>query len=565
MVLQQKVFTTSLLLLFICAMTVQGSDIYSLYRTLYEAQRGPLLKPNAENVTAECQTEFQTLLYNGTAALVNALDSFGKPQSGLLVGNWAWYGHFTECSNLEDFKYCLLTMIVDAAVIPSLKHLPAIPIEWGVCAPNLCSNEDVHNSVETLLEYLHLTYNGLRLVNVSAAVSCVQKPVVPYSAGFYCCISVCAIVGVLMIVGSVIDVIKRRSASVEPILSVQSGDITPLIPNQENGGAGGKDFDSSHTPDSGWRRIIRKILSCLRLLLLDFALNRNLKKLMTVSETNDRSIDCLNGIRVLSMFWVILGHMFAFGIGTIGLVNYADVYGWTQKFMFQTILNAYFSVDSFFFLSGLLVCYLTLLKLEKKNGRIPWHWFYIHRYIRLTPVMLVTIMIWMYISPYTLWGPKAEQLSERPLCPKYWWANVLYIQNFYPARFGQACISWTWYLANDMQFFIISPIIIYALYRLPWAGYCMVGGLMCGSLAVTGVLTAHFDFPASTSAIAVGLPAGSGDYGNIIYQKPYVRIPPYLVGMFIGHILYRLKDKNFTIPRFHYMDVTYCPLEGSLA
>ena len=27
------------------------------------------------------------------------------------------------------------------------------------------------------------------------------------------------------------------------------------------------------------------------------------------------------------------------------------------------------------------------------------------------------------------------------------------------------CIQWTWYLANDMQFYIVSPLFIYVLYR----------------------------------------------------------------------------------------------------
>lgn len=44
----------------------------------------------------------------------------------------------------------------------------------------------------------------------------------------------------------------------------------------------------------------------------------------------------------------------------------------------------------------------------------------------------------MYIAPYTLWGPKAALMAKRPFCPDYWWANALYIQNFYPAKFGNA-------------------------------------------------------------------------------------------------------------------------------
>ena len=56
--------------------------------------------------------------------------------------------------------------------------------------------------------------------------------------------------------------------------------------------------------------------SCIGLavrLLMCFALNRNLAKLMDVRQS-DTSLSALNGIRVISMFWVILGHTVIFSI-----------------------------------------------------------------------------------------------------------------------------------------------------------------------------------------------------------------------------------------------------------
>lgn len=547
-----KMFTKiSLLVIFLLA--VDGHRLVDLYGPLYEAQRGPLLQEqNGSSVSDECVNDFYNLLFNKTSTLLPALDAFGKPGAGFLYANWAWYGHFTECSNLDDYKYCLLTLNITEAIVPEDLRATVKPvIQWGVCAPKKCTTDDVHNSLEILLDFLHLSNPGLNLVNVSSvrhASSCVEKPVVQYGAGFYACIVFCTFVGILLIGGSLVDIYEKRKTTGELGLSINSGDITPLVQNEENG-----DVRSNGTvyplysEETHFKKILRKILGGTRLLLLDCALNRNLKKLMKINESNERNIDCLNGIRVLSMFWVILGHIFFFPVTYGGLFNYPDLVSWSKKFPFQIILNAYFSVDSFFFLSGLLVCYLTLLKLEKKNGHIPWHWFYIHRYIRLTPVMLITILIWMYIAPYTLWGPKATIMAERPFCPENWWANVLYIQNFYPAKFGTSCIGWTWYLANDMQFFIISPLIIYALYKVPWVGFGLVGALMSISFAVTGGLMAHYDFTASPSTqIAT---RSSADYASIVYQKPYVRIPPYLVGMILGYIMYRLRDRRVVIPR----------------
>ncbi len=44
-----------------------------------------------------------------------------------------------------------------------------------------------------------------------------------------------------------------------------------------------------------------------------FSLSSNLSKLVA-STQNDRNIACLNGLRVISMMWVILGHTFSFAI-----------------------------------------------------------------------------------------------------------------------------------------------------------------------------------------------------------------------------------------------------------
>ena len=54
-------------------------------------------------------------------------------------------------------------------------------------------------------------------------------------------------------------------------------------------------------------------------LLKCFSLTSNLTKLLD-SKQSDRSITCLNGIRVISMMWVIIGHTFIFSIniGALG-------------------------------------------------------------------------------------------------------------------------------------------------------------------------------------------------------------------------------------------------------
>ena len=52
------------------------------------------------------------------------------------------------------------------------------------------------------------------------------------------------------------------------------------------------------------------------------------------------------------------------------------------RFLFQAVMNGYPSVDSFLFLSGLLVSFLTFKELDRSKGRLNIVMFYVHRYIR---------------------------------------------------------------------------------------------------------------------------------------------------------------------------------------
>ena len=56
------------------------------------------------------------------------------------------------------------------------------------------------------------------------------------------------------------------------------------------------------------------------------------------------------------------------------------------------------------------------------------------------------------------------------MCKDYWWTNLLYINNLWPWSTTGICVGQTWYLSNDMQFFCLAPIFIYALWKSPIIG-----------------------------------------------------------------------------------------------
>lgn len=115
------------------------------------------------------------------------------------------------------------------------------------------------------------------------------------------------------------------------------------------------------------------------------------------------------------------------------------------------------AVENFFILSGLLASYhiFTLLKKYKimitrkrkkgkkmkiifsihfffRNGKLNIISIYLHRYLRLTPLLgasfLFTMSLLRFLGNGPVWPITLEFLSGG--CDRYWWSSLLYTQNY---------------------------------------------------------------------------------------------------------------------------------------
>ncbi|PIK40601.1 putative nose resistant to fluoxetine protein 6-like [Apostichopus japonicus] len=171
-------------------------------------------------------------------------------------------------------------------------------------------------------------------------------------------------------------------------------------------------------------------------------------------------------------------------------------------------------VDSFFVLSALLVTYLTLCKIRSNGGRIRWWRFYLNRYLRLTPVYAFCIIMYVSFSHWLGRGYLKNRSYdyEASRCRQYVWSNLLYVNNCIPDPFVlSACLGWTWYLADDMQMFVVT-------------------------------LSSSTSCRDPTIIISPGV-----EY--LIYSNVLTRIQSYMVGVFCGYILYKYKGHPVKIPK----------------
>lgn len=77
-----------------------------------------------------------------------------------------------------------------------------------------------------------------------------------------------------------------------------------------------------------------------------------------------------------------------------------------DTFSFSIIMSAPYSVDIFFWLSGFLGAYIMLSMMKKKNGRMQPYWMLaLHRFLRLWPMYVSTLLFFWAILPMFGSGP----------------------------------------------------------------------------------------------------------------------------------------------------------------
>ncbi|CAG2236562.1 unnamed protein product [Mytilus edulis] len=410
------------------------------------------------------------------------VDAAGKPSSNILSGGLMWLGSYDECLEIKvvadhnnityrfDGQYCKVYIVPQGELS---KILPAQSvIQLGVCVPDSCSATD------TWL----LVNNVLPAISDGALVAwpgeCIA-PDQPFDTRAIVVLVVLSIFLAVMTIGTAYDVIiiqwprwketKTISETSEEV-AVEVDEKAPLIDNQKN-------------------KITKHQPGLIGNLLLAFSVYTNGAKLLNTTQHKD-ILTCINGIRFLSMTWVILGHTYTMPLQmSDNMVSFFPKM--LKRWTFGAIANATVSVDTFFTLSGCLLTYLVMKELKKKNGRLNWGMFYFHRFWRLTPPYMLVLMVYVSLFHYTGSGPNwPKDGPEKNHCEK-------------------ACF--------------------------PIVGFGIMMAFLLGTWIATGIISSHFDIPASS------FNGGDGTDSNKIYFRSYCRMGPYLVGMFTGYLLYRTR------------------------
>ncbi|XP_050389477.1 nose resistant to fluoxetine protein 6 isoform X2 [Patella vulgata] len=524
------------------------------------------------NVTVSKQcindtTYFLTSIILGQQWALRMFDSFGKPSSGILQFELNWVGSYDECIAIRapytevnqttdtgeiQFKgqYCtaVLPFTPETSATPA-SPMPSVGVQLGICLPNSCSAKDM---VLLLNDALHELVNitGLKIgFQFSNLTSRCQNEDLEYDSKAIAAIVVGTIFGLLLVIGTLYDFMFVQMPKWSQSADEDDGNLNS---NQEANGSMNIKYhrhSDENTPLIGETKTSIDNNSmepgiCGKALLSFSAYSNGLKILSTKQPKG--SLQCIHGIRFFSMTWVILGHTLVFAIGN--LENFATYFPpLLKRFTFQAISNATVSVDTFFTLSGLLISYLTLKELKKTEGKLNWFMFYFHRYWRLTPPYMFLMLLYVPLFPYFTNGPSWPQKGVEINQCEGWWTNLLYVNNI--VKTNEICMGWSWYLANDMQFYILCPLLIVPFFYSKFIGFAVSTVFLLTTTITAGAVSAAYSMApglaatpmamggTNTSTNATASPA-SMDFFLKYYITPWCRMGPYIIGIMVGYYLY---------------------------
>ncbi|KAF6777822.1 hypothetical protein AHF37_02915, partial [Paragonimus kellicotti] len=471
------------------------------------------------------------------------LDACGKPSPGIYGGASIWPGSYELCLNnslpstmnhdLIRGRYCSVSFPIQLSNSHSANM--SFFISLGVCAPQSCE-------ISQLVNLINSDFPSLK-VDATRSQCHWYADEVPRDSWFWIALTWCTVLSLWVLVGSIVERIlywgwspnRQSRSSFESPVEIAHSDVGLLndVPTETECNQLPSECDN-HDNRAAYRESRMK-QSWMLTVLCAYSIPYNVWILGHIGQTqnNRRRLHFLDGLRVLSIAWVILGHSILMPLS----VSNNKVLASTKYFhswAFQAVLSGTLAVDTFFFLSGLLASYSCLVRRDElqvasfaSKVRI-WGWFAFHRLIRLTPTYLFVLVCYTGFFFHFLNGPLFPQKlgqTDVGFCRDHWY--LLYLNNLILPN--QMCISWTWYLANDLQFtLILAPIFVCLIIRCWQYGLAFLVLLVCSAVISNYVLCLSIGCPAMPNSI---------DYFTQIYVKPYTRWSTYAIGLGVGWLL----------------------------
>jgi len=442
------------------------------------------------------------------------------------------FGEYDICQNYTSNYY--LTMQFTANISNS-----TFDAMIGYCSPKNCSISESLANIDLVYE-AYKQGMALPLANISnSSTAAFYDPKAPPPGdkattivifAIVVLVVLCVIAGTALgVYWEVVEEARLKNRGSEKLLRESGGDPSSADLTSEN--VNRLDTSSIAPPVKPKKELkgVFKFLDC-------FDARKNFDKIVKVKYTDsyDFNLEVFNGIRVLMMLYVVYGHTFLFGTNYID--NVSDIPGITNGWGLLIPNAALYAVDVFFYMSGFLFAYIGLGKLKKmKPNALNYFGLGFHRFLRIWPTYAFAVIFFWRVLPYLGEGPMWFKMTYyTQLCEGNAWKNLVLLDDFLVDS-ADYCFGWGWYLSNDFQMFMVTPIFLWIYIRNRKAGKLGMVALMALSYILALWIGADLHVR-GTPPKAGGVTNGKGF--SQYYVKPYIRIPPYLIGV-LAALMYK--------------------------
>ncbi|KAJ1522228.1 hypothetical protein ONE63_002536 [Megalurothrips usitatus] len=501
----------------------------SRFRELVDIMIQPFA-PATPQVSLTCQEQSRIYLQSlqkFTPWAMHMYDSGSKIPASLLSGNNMQLGNFDQCLSVRagaaaetggfGGRYCLAAVyfhppprwgqsaigdLLLAATNASTAPEPVGIFMWSYCVPSSCSARDVEVS--------------LRARVASVVVPPMPRPIVSvpegncWSAdGESAPLSTLDLAFLYFLLGTII--LMTASTIYDLTCSAKAGSFAAhslrLIP-----GSGA--------------------------LLTSFSLRRNGDALLSTPRP-EGAIRCMDGLRVITMAWVVLFHTHTEHTRAAS-INKDAINKLRQSWPALAVMNGTLATDTFLLLSGALTV-TSFFRSSARHGSSPGSsllgllGLYWRRYVRLTPVYAICVWFYATLLVRLAQGPLWRTVVgwESGQCAANWWKNLVYINTFFPSE--DMCMAHAWYLSVDMQLHWLSPLLLFPLRHWPRFTCVLMTILILAAMAVPFGITL-VEGLAGTVLFDSDM---SDRVAELLYTRVYARAGPFLVGMALGWLLRR--------------------------
>ncbi|XP_061783326.1 O-acyltransferase like protein isoform X1 [Nerophis lumbriciformis] len=467
-------------------------------------------------------------------------DAFGKMGSNVEGGSANQPGLLQQCRSAHSptfsGQYCQVFLLQGT-----------IQYFVGICVPDSCDEEEV----QTLVLYDTFKYGHKSLIPPLPSIlvndstqelimtHCLSKTVTSDAADVTCLL-VCCLLIVIPLAATLFTATIRwqRNRAVTPSeesTSLNTGlDMYGTL--KTNGSTGGViNGCSIEETDSVSRGSSYFSQSCVYQCLKAFSLQTTSRGIFSTSSTRvpEGGYSSLNGIRVLSLLWIMCGHSAQFPVIN-NLDNYKDWKKTVERsplYVFSLSGPVFLAVDTFLLLGGLLSARSLLNSIQRAEDKLSPGLvlgYLFRRLKRIQPLHLFIMCLTIGLISVVHWGPYWFPFIDNVMdCKTYWWGNLLLISNLLPVH--EICVPWTWYLSLDFQCYATTPLLVY-FYRMNRCVFAVVaGGLLLTTMLASSVVTGLLRLPVFQPSTLT-----SENYVLYYYVKPHTRYGPFLIGILTG-------------------------------